>query len=339
MTAPMTAPMSGTDIHTHVVPGDFPTYAGRCGESRWPSMAAGHDCHHRNVMIDGKLFRTVDDRSWDVERRLEAMTECGIARQALSPMPELLSYWFSAEDAAAFGAHVNGTIAAMVDRAPDRFTGLGMVPLQDPELAARELERLMATGRFRGVEIGTNVNGVPIGDARFDPFYAAAQETGAAIFVHALHPTGAERLIGPKSLMAMVGFPCETAFAIVSLITGGTLARFPRLRLAFSHGGGVFGLVLPRLMQGWPMLPQVAEIAGGTPAEHARRLFYDTLVYDAPTLRFLLERFGETQLCIGTDFPFSIEEKDPVGAVDAIGPDDRLRALLMSQNAARFLGV
>ncbi|MEQ8348865.1 MAG: amidohydrolase family protein [Sneathiellaceae bacterium] len=328
---------TATDIHTHIVPGEVPPYAGSCGEKRWPQMAAGSDCHHRNVMIDGNLFRTVDDRSWDVDRRLDAMTACGIARQVLSPMPELLSYWFAPEDAVAFGRHVNETIAQMVDRAPERFAGLGMVPLQDPDLAARELESLMATGRFRGVEIGTNVNGVPIGDARFDPFWAAAEQLGASVFVHALHPTGAERLIGPKSLMALVGFPCETSFAIVSLITGGTLGRFPRLRLAFSHGGGVFGLVLPRLMQGWGMMPKLAEQAGGTPVELARKLFYDTLVYDAPTLRFLLDRFGETQLCIGTDFPFTIEEKDPVGAIDAIGPDARLRALLMGENAERFL--
>ncbi len=146
------------DIHTHIVPAEFPDYAGKHGGAHWPSMAAAHDCHHKNVMIDGKNFRTVSDQCWDVGRRAEAMAQMGIARQVLSPMPELLSYWLPLDDAAPLIRHVNDTIAAMVARAPDKFIGLGGVPMQDPDAAARELERLMRDG-FRGVELGSNVNG------------------------------------------------------------------------------------------------------------------------------------------------------------------------------------
>jgi len=252
-------------------------------------------------------------------------------------MPELLSYWLEPQDAETLGRHVNDTIAAMVGEGAGRFAGLGMVPMQDPERAARELERLMKTGAFRGVEIGTNVNGVSIGDPRFEPFFQAAEELGAAVFVHALHPAGTERLIGPPAMPALVAFPCETAVSIASLMVGGMLARHPRLRIAFSHGGGVFGLVLPRLMHGWKSTKDLKEKVP-SPAEQARRLYYDTLVYDPETLAFLIERFGVTQLCLGTDHPFSIQETDPVGAVEALQLSAEHRGLLLSGNAARFLG-
>ena len=256
------------DIHTHIVPAEFPAYAGKhvtqFGGAHWPHMAPAHDCHHKNVMIDGKNFRTVTDECWDVERRAEAMAEMGIARQVLSPMPELLSYWLPLEDAAPLIRHVNDTIAAMVARAPDRFIGLGGVPMQDPDAAARELERLMRDG-FRGVELGSNVNGAALGDPRFEPFFAAAEELGAAVFVHALHPSGKERIVGPPGLMAYIGFPLDTAYCIASLMTGGTLTRHPRLRLAFSHGGGAFASILPRLAHGWKIKPEFADAIGVSP--------------------------------------------------------------------------
>ncbi len=326
------------DIHTHIVPAQFPAYAGTHGGARWPQMAAAHDCHHKCVMIDGKNFRTVTDECWDIERRLEVMERMGIARQVLSPMPELLSYWLPADDGLALIRHVNDTIAAMVARAPDRFIGLGGVPMQDPELAARELERLMRAG-FAGIELGSNVNGAALGDPRFAPVFATAEALGAAVFVHALHPSGKERIVGPPGLMTFIGFPLETAYTIASLITGGTLTRHPKLRLAFSHGGGAFASILPRLAYGWKIKPDFAERMGAAPHEHARRLYYDTLVYDAPTLRHLIDTFGVRQLCIGTDFPFEVYERQPIEAVAALKLSDGEVKLLHHDNAARFLGV
>jgi aminocarboxymuconate-semialdehyde decarboxylase len=333
--------MAGTanaiDIHNHVVPATIPSYAGKHGGTRWPQMAAC-DAHHKNVVIDGKNFRTVSDECWDIARRIEAMDATGIAVQVLSPMPELLSYWFPPDDAVAFGRVVNGAIAEMVTRAPKRFAGLGMVPLQDPELAARELERLMADG-FRGAEIGSNVNGVAIGDPKFAPFFAAAERLGAAIFVHALHPASLERIVGPPRLVPFVAFPGETNFAICSLISGGTLEKHPELRIAFSHGGGTFAIVLPRLTQGWSISPVLQEKIKISPRETARRLYYDTLVFDAKTIRFLIEMFGVSQLCVGSDFPFDGGDPDPLREIEKLGLGAADLAALYEGNAKRFLGL
>ena len=330
-------PTRAIDIHTHIVPADFPAYAGKHGGAQWPHMEPGHDCHHKNVIIDGKNFRTVSDACWDVDVRKGAMAEMRITRQVLSPMPELLSYWLPLDDAVPLIRHVNDTIAGMIARDPARFAGLGGVPLQDPELAARELERLMRDG-FRGVEIGSNINGVPPGDPRFEPFFAAAEQLGAAVFVHAMHPTGKERIIGPAQLASYISFPMETAFAISSLMTGGTLTRHPKLRFGFSHGGGAFATILPRLAHGYRLKPDIAARIGIPPHEHARKLYYDAMTFDAPTLRFLIEVFGKTQICLGTDYPFDIHERRPVEAVAELRLSEGDLQLLHHDNAVRFLG-
>jgi len=332
--------MSGAaiDIHTHIVPAQFPAYAGKHDAARWPQMAA-IDCGHANVMIGGKVFRRVEDYCWDGARRIEAMARMGITHQVLSPMPELLSYWLDPEDTLALGRYVNEQIAALVAGAPDRFFALGTVPLQEPELAAREVERLMQNGAFRGVEIGTNVNGVPIGDPRFEPFFAAAEEHGAAIFVHALHPAGQERFVGPAQVTNLVGFPCENAFGIASLITGGTLERHPRLRLAFSHGGGAFVMVLKRMTHGWNIYPAMREQVKEPPAALARRLYYDTLVYDSPTLAFLIDSFGIGQLCLGSDFPFDIHDRKPLDRLTPLALPSEDENLLRGGNGLRWLGA
>src|SRR5919109_5333713 len=151
------------DIHTHVVPENFPAYAGKGKDVPWPSMAEAHACH-RHVMISGKVYRTVSDGCWSVPRRIEDMNAMRVARQALSPMPELLSYWLPLEDAKVLIRYLNDQIAAMVAQAPSRFIGLGAVPLQDVDAALGELDYVVKTMKFPGVEIASHVNGTSIGD-------------------------------------------------------------------------------------------------------------------------------------------------------------------------------
>ncbi|MEO5881495.1 MAG: amidohydrolase family protein, partial [Caldimonas sp.] len=138
------------DIHTHVVPEHFPPHARGGAGVAWPSMAPAHACH-RHVMLSGKVYRTVPDASWDVTRRVVAMEAQRVSRQVLSPMPELLSYWLDGIDGAALCRYLNEQIAAMVAREPDRFFGLGAVPLQDVDRAIAELEHLMGELGLKGV--------------------------------------------------------------------------------------------------------------------------------------------------------------------------------------------
>jgi aminocarboxymuconate-semialdehyde decarboxylase len=328
----------GIDIHTHIVPERFPAYAGSGRNVPWPSMA--HDgCGHAQVMISGKNYRTVSFASWSTAERVKDMDGMHIARQTLSPMPELLSYWLPLADAQVMCRHLNDTIAGMIAAAPARFSGLGAVPLQDVDAAVAELEFIVMELKLSGVEIGSHVSGVSIGDPRFDPFFSAVETWGAAVFVHALRPAGKDRLIGPAQLEQVVAFPGDIGLAAASLVTGGMLERHPKLRVALSHGGGAFAMMLPRLEHGWKAAPAIREAIPRAPSEYARRLWCDTLVYDPHSLRHVLRTFGDDRVMIGTDYPFAIRDTDPHASIDAISPDAALAAALREGNARRFLGL
>lgn len=325
------------DIHTHIVPERFPAYAGKGRDVPWPAMADAHACH-KHVMISGKVYRTVSDGSWSVPRRIEAMGEMRVTRQALSPMPELLSYWLPLEDGKALIRYLNEQIAEMVALAPQRFIGLGAVPLQDVDSAIAELDFVLKKLQFSGVEIASHVNGVSIGDARFEPFFAAAERLGAAIFVHALRPAGQDRIVGAFTEQA-VCFPGDIALAAASMITGGVAAKHPKLRIAFSHGGGGLSMLLPRLVHAWHALPKAKESLAESPAVYARRFFYDALVFDPAAVRFVIDRFGSSQVCVGSDYPFNMGDRDPLGTLEKTGLDAATLAAITTANARRFLGI
>jgi len=328
----------GIDIHTHVVPEHFPSYRGRSDAPAWPSMV--HDgCGHAGIMIAGKLFRTVDEATWSAPRRIADMAAMGIRRQLLSPMPELLSYWLPLDDAVALLEHVNATIAAIAAEHPARFIGMGAVPLQDVDRAIAMLRSNRERLGLRAVEIGSNVDGVPIGDPRFEPFFAAAVDLDIAIFVHALRAAGRERLVGPPMLEQIVGFPGETALAVASLVTGGILARHPRLRIAFSHGGGGIALTLARIEHFWRELPRFAETLVESPRITACRAYYDLTVFDPAVVRFLADSFGTSQLLLGSDYPFGAYETAPVELLRRAGLSPAEVMGIAEINPARYLGL
>jgi aminocarboxymuconate-semialdehyde decarboxylase len=319
-----------------VVPEQFPKYAGKGTNVPWPSMADAHACH-KHVMISGKVYRTVADGCWSVPRRIEDMGKQGIARQAISPMPELLSYWLPLDDAKVMVRYLNDQIAEMIGQAPRRFVGLGCVPLQDMDSALRELEYIK-TLKFSGVEIASHINGTSIGDPRFEPFFAACEKTGAAVFVHALRPAGMERIVGAFSEQAVL-FPNEIAIACASMITGGVAARHPKLRIAFSHGGGTMSILLPRLVHAWNMVQKTKESLTESPAVTAKRFYYDNVLFDSDSVKFLINRFGAGQVLVGSDYPFALGEQDPLGRLRNAGLDEKTMALIGSTNAKRFLGL
>ncbi|CAN5331388.1 hypothetical protein BH10PSE18_BH10PSE18_40520 [soil metagenome] len=330
----------GIDVHAHVVPENFPAYLGSRAPADWPSMSAapavGGLCH-RQVVIAGKNYRTVSEKCWSVTRRLADLPEMGLAHQAISPMPELLSYWMSAADAGQLLRFLNEEIARMAAESQGVLIGLGAVPLQDVDAAVTELRYGVETLGFAGVEIGSNVNGTPIGDPRFDPFFEACEALDAAVFVHALKPTGMDRLVGPAPLQQVLAYPTDVGLAAASVITGNLMLRRPKLRIAFSHGGGTLASLLPRLQRGWSVFPALREQVMAAPVEQARRLFFDTLVFDPATLAHLVAQFGESQLMLGTDYPFNFHESAPLAALDAAGLGAAQAAQLTEGNARRFL--
>jgi aminocarboxymuconate-semialdehyde decarboxylase len=326
--------MTIIDVHCHIVPADFPAAPPSC--QRWPSLEPRGE-GRAAVMIGGAEFRIIDNRCWDTARRIADMTKETVGMQVLSPMPELLSYWLEPKDTLALARHVNRAIAAMVTAHPDRFLGLGMVPLQDPEMAARELAALRTEHGLLGVEIGSSILGRPPGDPSFDIFFAEAERLDMAVFVHALHPA-TDRIVGPAGLAAFVAFPTDVGLAAASMISGGTLRKFPKLRVAFSHGGGTLAAFLPRMQMGWD---RVAALNGAfaSPTETARRFYYDNIVFDDRLLRTLIDLFGGTQIFAGSDYPFAAGRNYEVGLFAGLGLSPDELAAVLAGNARRFLNL
>ncbi|WP_454644584.1 amidohydrolase family protein [Bradyrhizobium liaoningense] len=294
------------DTHTHFVPRHIPADSAR--NPLWPSVEL-RDASAA-VMVGGKVFRVIDSRSWDARRRLEDMAIDDVQIQVVSPMPELLSHWFPPADADALCRHVNEGIAALCADHPRHFVGIGMVPMQDVALAVRHMEDIRLLG-LRGIEIGTHINGMPLGDVRLDDVYAAAEQAGLMVMIHPLHPLGLDRMGGRPELAAVAAFPLETAFAAVSLMAGGVLERFPTLRIQLSHGGGALSWLLPRLDHAFAMGPPLESLFARNPTEIARSFYYDTILYDGAALRYLADKVGTNQIVVGSDYPFTIKQDKP----------------------------
>jgi len=261
-------------------------------------------------MVGGKVFRVIDSRSWDAKRRIEDMAADDVDVQVVSPMPELLSHWFPPGDADALCRHVNEGIAELCAAHSLHFIGIGMVPMQDPVLAVKRLEEIKSLG-LRGIEIGSHINGIPLGDPSLHEVYAADEQAGLMVMMHQLHPLGLDRMGGRPELAAVAAFPLETAFAAVSLMTHGVTERFPELRILLSHGGGALPWILPRLRHARSIGPPLNSLFPRDPGEMAKAFYYDTILYDDLALDYLLAKVGRDRLVAGSDYPFTIKQDRP----------------------------
>lgn len=316
------------DVHTHAIAPDLAAP----GPGSWPTVERTAADRAR-ILLDGAVYREIDDRCWSAARRLSDMDAEGVAVQFVSPIPVTLCHDRPAGPAAAFAAVQNDFLAALCAGAPDRLVALGAVPLQDPGAAVAELRRCVLELGFAGVEIGTVVGdpaagGTELADPALDPFFDAAAEIGAFVLVHPVDQT-----LDPRLARLGVGFglgmPSETAVAGAGLVTGPP--RRPGVTLCLAHGGGALPQVLPRLDKGSSMITPDRT----PPTERARELWCDSLTYDAASLSLSVARFGAEHVLLGTDYPFAARE-DPAGAVlDAVDP--QLRAAVERGNAAAVL--
>ena len=346
------------DLHTHILPHDWPDLDAKYGYTGFVRLEHYRPCCAR-MMIGDRFFREIGDNAWDPRRRLEECDRTGVSVQVLSTVPVMFSYWAKPTDGLDLSRRLNDHIAGVVRAHPARFAGLGTIPLQDPELAARELERCVRELGLRGVQIGSHIDAnshLPndprnLDDRSLDPVWQIAEEWGAAIFVHPWDMVGKERM--PKYWLPwLVGMPAETALAICSMMFGGVFDRFPRLRVAFAHGGGAFPFTIGRIEHGFNVRPDLVAIDSQiNPRSYLARLdkrgraapahFYvDSLVHDADALRLLLKLFGANRIALGSDYPFPLGEAHPGELIESMpdfSPEEKTR--LLSGSAREFLAL
>jgi aminocarboxymuconate-semialdehyde decarboxylase len=327
------------DLHTHILPREWPDLRERYGGDGWVRLEhTGAGC--ARMMIGDCCFREVRDSAWDPARRIADCDEHGVQAQVLSTVPVMFSYWATPAAALDLARILNDHIAGLCREHPDRFAGLGTVPMQDPRLAVGELERCVRELGMAGVQIGTNVCGRNLDEPEVFAVLEAAASLGAAVFVHPWEMLGRDRM-SRYWLSWLVGMPAETALAVCSLVFGGVLDRLPDLRIAFAHGGGAFTFSLGRLEQGFRMRPDLVNTNDvDRPRAYLQRLYFDSLVHDAGALRYLIETVGAERIALGSDYPFPLGEQRPGALIESM--DDltaAARRRLLGETALEFLGL
>src|SRR5438270_6840318 len=342
------------DLHTHILPREWPDLDAKYGYSGFVRLDHYQPCCAR-MMIGERVFREITDNVWEPSRRLEEMDQAGVSMQALSTVPVMFSYWAKPGDALDLSRRLNDHMAEVVRANPTRFTGLATIPLQDPDLAARELERCVRELGLSGAQIGTHVDAnqhfgrldpLNLDNAALQPVWSAAEQLGAAIFVHPWDMVGKERM--PKYWLPwLVGMPAETSLAICSMIFGGVFERFPKLRVAFAHGGGAFPFTIGRVEHAFHVRPDLCAIDNKTNPRHyfasagkPARFYVDSLVHDANALQLLINLFGIQRVALGSDYPFPLGESHPGHLIESMTElADNDKAQLLFATAREFLGL
>jgi aminocarboxymuconate-semialdehyde decarboxylase len=264
----------------------------------------------------------------------------------------MFSYWAKPTDGLDLSRQLNDHIAEVVRDYPTRFAGLGTVPMQDPDLAAAELERCIRQLGLRGAEIGTHVDASPdfgrvdtlnLDNPALQPVWSVAEKLDAAIFVHPWDMLGSERM--PKYWLPwLVAMPAETSLAICSMIFGGVFERFPKLRVAFAHGGGSFPFTIGRVDHAFSVRPDVVAAENTTSPRRylahdgvPARFYVDSLLHDADALNLLLKLFGAERIAFGSDYPFSLGERHPGKLIESMKIHEKEKEQLFSGTVREFL--
>lgn len=273
-----------------------------------------------------------------VERRLADMDAMGIDIQALAPSPAQTYYWADPDLGLATARAVNDNIAAIVADHPDRFVGMGTVPLQETELAVGELDRIVNTLGFRGVEINTNVAGEDLASDLLRPFFARAEALGIVVFVHPIGFTEGGRLVD-HYFNNVIGNPLESTLAVGHLIFGGVMERHPGLKVVIAHGGGYVPAYCGRMDHAAEARPDCCTHLKHMPSDYVKRMYFDTIVFDPDQLKFLVAKYGADHVLLGTDYPYDMGENDPIGFIESAGFNAEAVRAIMGVNAGKLLGI
>jgi aminocarboxymuconate-semialdehyde decarboxylase len=276
-----------------------------------------------------------------IEVRLKDMDRMGIDIQAVSPAPNQCSYWAEPDLGLEISRMVNDRLAEIAATWPERFVGLGTVPLQNADMAVDELVRCVKKLGLRGVEINPNVNGLELTDPKLglDKLFAKVQELGVVIFMHPLGFTQGERLID-HYFNNVIGNPLETTVAVSHLIFDGVMARYPRLKIVLPHAGGYLAHYWARMDHAHRARPDCHTVIKKAPTSYLKKFYFDTITFDRDMLRNLIDKWGDDHVVLGTDYPYDMGEVDPVGLVESVARLTRAeKERIMGGNAARLLGI
>lgn len=325
------------DIHTHIIPENIPDFKGMFGYGGFIHLDHHKSCSAR-MMKDDKFFREIEDNCWNPETRLRECDHHQVDVQVLSTIPVMFSYWAKPEDCLQVSMFLNDHIAEIVERYPDRFVGLGTLPMQSTELAVKELERCKEIG-LKGIQIGSHVEDMNLDREELFPIFQACEQLDMAVFVHPWDMMSKEKM-EKYWLPWLVGMPAESSLAICSMIFGGVFERLPKLRVAFAHGGGSFPATIGRIEHGFNVRPDLVAVDNNVnPKDYLGKFYLDSLVHDGKMLDYLIDLVGVDKIALGTDYPFPLGELEPGSLINGMPYSDEVKSKLLHESALDWLNM
>lgn len=333
--------MNKIDVHAHILPEFMPNLKDKYGYGN-DFIYLNHTEKGKADMMkaDGTFFRAIDELCWNPESIIEHMNKHGVQLMALSTVPVLFYYWAEAQHTYEWSQFINNHLAKIQHTYPDRFVGLGTLPMQNVDLAIQELRRCKHELNLPGVEIATHILDVNLDDERFYPFYAEAEKLGMCIFVHPWDMMGQDKM-KKYWLPWLVGMPAETSRAICSMLFGGIFDKFPKLRVMFAHGGGCFPHTIGRVNHGYHVRPDLCNVNDvAEPYEYVKNFYIDSLVHDKDALLYNLKLFGAERIALGSDFPFplgDLEHGKFIEDMEELSPAQKVQ--MLCKTAKEWLGI
>ena len=270
------------------------------------------------------------------------MQECissNVNVQVLSTIPVLFSYWAKDYEGLTLSKFLNDHIAEVVRDEPNRFIGLGTIPLQNTDMAISEMDRIVNELKLPGIEIGSNVNGENLSEEKFHPIFEHAEKISCSIFVHPWEMMGQDEM-QKYWLPWLVGMPAEISRAICSLIFGGVFEKYPNLKIAFAHGGGAFPFTVGRVDHGFNVRPDLCAIDNSVlPSSYVKNFYIDSLVHDEHAMIYLLNIMGANQIAMGSDYPFPLGEQHPGKLIESMDLSDDAKQRMLAGTALEWLGL
>jgi len=326
------------DIHTHILPENLNEVTDRFSDSRFLHMDIIDD---KTAMLrkDGKDFRKVDCNCWNHHTRIVDSQHTDVDIQVLSTIPVLFSYWAKDEQCLALSQFLNDHITEICNNEPDKFFGLGTIPMQNTDMAIKEMDRCVNKLGLSGIEIGSNINGKNLSETAFNPVFEHAEKIGCSIFIHPWEMMGQGEM-QKYWLPWLVGMPAETSRAICSLIFGGIFEKYPNLKIAFAHGGGAFPFTAGRIDHGFNVRPDICAVDNNIlPSSYIKHFYVDSLVHDQHTMHYLIESMGAEQIAMGSDYPFPLGEHHPGKLIESMELPNETKQRLLAGTALEWLGV
>lgn len=323
------------DAHAHIIVPEITRDAAR--DESWRPRVFQHD-QKQIIEFGGRRIASAVREAVSIDGILEQQSRAGIDHVVLCPWVPLLRYDADPAEGLRVCRIYNDALAGLAQAHLGQISALGMVPLQDPDLAARELAGVMQRPGVRGVEVTASVRGTYLGDDRFRPFWAAAEACGALVFVHPTTSGFDLPVFNEYYLSNTLGNPMETTIAAAHMIMAGVMEAHPHLRVLLAHGGGTILSLRGRLRHAHSFQTQARSRLRESIDASLRRFFFDTLTHDADLLRDLIEYAGPDHVVLGSDYPFDMGLERPADIVRTLGLPPADEAKVLGGNAARLLG-